>query len=150
MGSFPAIVGNCNKGVLHNFILVVDIIVELSVFCENIHVLWILSAFREISTFRGYYPHFVYISVFCGNIHVPWILSAFLVCIRILWKYPRSVDIIRISWKYPRSVDIIRISCICPYFVEIIHISWKHPHSMDIICTSSVLSIIYYSSSEGD
>ena len=26
----------------------------------------------------------------------------------ILWKYPRSVDIICILWKYPRSVDIIR------------------------------------------
>ena len=29
--------------------------------------------------------------------------------IRILWKYPRSVDIIRILWKYPHSVDIIHI-----------------------------------------
>ena len=44
---------------------------------------------------------------YCGNI-------------RILWKYPHSVDIISMSWKYPHSVDIIRIL-------------WKYPHSVDII-----------------
>ena len=46
---------------------------EISAFCEDIHVPSILSAFR-------------------GNIHVPWILSAFRSNIRILWKYPHSVD----------------------------------------------------------
>ena len=40
--------------------------------------------------------------------------------IRILWKYPCSIDILRISRKYQRSVDII-------------HISWIRPHSVDII-----------------
>ena len=42
--------------------------------------------------------------------------------IRILWKYPRSVDIIRISWKYPRPVDIINILWIYPHLVDIIRI----------------------------
>ena len=43
------------------------------------------------------------------------------------------MDIIHILWKYPRSVDIIRISCIYPYFVDIIRILWKYPRSVDII-----------------
>ena len=55
---------------------------------------------------------------YCGNI-------------RILWKYPRSMDIICILWKYPRSVDIICILCMYPYLVEIIPISWKYPRSVD-------------------
>ena len=47
-------------------------------------LLWKYPYFVEISTFHGYYPHFMYISVFCGDF-------------RISWKYPNSVYIIRIS-----------------------------------------------------
>ena len=57
---------------------------------------------------------------------------------------------IRISWKHPRSMDIIHILCICPYIVEIIRISWKYPRSVDIIYISSIISLIFYSSSESD
>ena len=45
--------------------------VEISTFCRNIHVLWILSAF-------------------CGIIHVPWILPGF------CGYYPNFMDMIRI------------------------------------------------------
>ena len=53
-------------GKLLYFIMVVDIIVELSTFGGNIHVPWILSAF-------------------CGNINIPWILSPFSRNIHVLW-----------------------------------------------------------------
>ena len=49
--------------------------------------------------------------------------------IRILWKYPCSVDIIRISHKYKSSVDVICIS-------------WIHLHSVDIIRILGILSAI--------
>ena len=55
------------------------------------------------------------------------------------WKYPYWMEIstfrgfIRILWKYPCSVDIIRISCIYPYFVDIIPILCIYPCSVDII-----------------
>ena len=59
-----------------------------------------------------------YIVLFCsghgyyrGNIHL-------------LWKYPRSMNIIRISWIHLNSVDIIRISRIYPRSVDIIRILW--------------------------
>ena len=44
-------------------------------------------------------------------------------------------------WKHPRSVDIIRILCIYPYFVDIIRILWKYPRSVDIIRISWILSV---------
>ena len=44
--------------------------------------------------------------------------------IRLLWKYPRSMDMIRISWIHLNSVDIIRISRIYPRSVDIIRILW--------------------------
>ena len=53
--------------------------------------------------------------------------------ILILWKYPRSVDIICILRKYQHSVDIIRILWIYLHFVDIICILWKYPRSVDII-----------------
>ena len=48
-----------------------NIIVEVTAFHGNIHVLWILSAFH------GSIQVPWILSTFCGNIHVPWILSAF-------------------------------------------------------------------------
>ena len=39
---------------------------------------------------------------------------------------------IRILWKYPRSMDIIRISCIYPYFVEISTFRGYYPHFVEI------------------
>ena len=44
--------------------------------------------------------------------------------IRILWKYPRPMDIIRILWIHLYSVHIICISWIYPRSVDIIRISW--------------------------
>ena len=60
---------------------------------------------------RGYY---------CGNI-------------RILWIYPRSVDIIRISWIYLHSVDIIHILWKCPCSMYIIPILWMYPYYVDTL-----------------
>ena len=61
-----------------------DIIVEISAFCRNIVVPWILSTFRGsnvvtwiLSTFCGYIGISWILSTFCGNIHVLCILSAF-------------------------------------------------------------------------
>ena len=57
---------------------------EISAFCGNTHVLWILSAFHGnthvpwiLSAFRVYIRISWRLSAFRGNIHVPWILSAF-------------------------------------------------------------------------
>ena len=61
--------------------------------------------YYAISLWLWKYPKIVERSTLRGNI-------------RILWKGPRSVDIIRILWKEPQSVDIIRIS-------------QKHPRSVD-------------------
>ena len=82
---------------LRYFILVLDIIMEISTLCGYYPHFVEISTFPEyypyfmeistfcgyyphfvrISTFRGYYLHLVYVSVFRGNIHVLWILSAF-------------------------------------------------------------------------
>ena len=74
-------------------------------------LLWIYPHFVEISTFRGYYPHFC-------------VYPYFVDIIRISWKYPCYVDIICILWEYPRFVVILRISCVYPYSVDIIRIFW--------------------------
>ena len=97
-----------------NFNNVVGVVLFQWVKVQSWFVVYI-TLFRSVC---GYY---------CGNIHI-------------LWKYPRSVDIICISWKYPCSVDIIHILCIYLYFVEIS--TWcayylpscKYPRSVDIIC----------------
>ena len=72
----------------------------------------LMSQIELFGSGRGYY---------CGNI-------------RILWKYPRSVDIICILRKYACSVHIFRVSLIYLHSVDIIRISWIYPHSVDIIC----------------
>ena len=53
-----------------------NIIVEVSAFRGNIHVLWKYPRSVEISTFRGYIRVPWILSAFRGNIHAPWILSA--------------------------------------------------------------------------
>ena len=60
------------------YILVVNIIAEVSAFSGNIHIPWILSAFRGkiyvpwiLSPFCGYICIIWILSAFCGNIHVP-------------------------------------------------------------------------------
>ena len=77
---------------------------EISAFCGNIHIPWILSAF------------FVYI-------RISWKYPRSVDIIHILWKYPRSVDIILILCMYPHFVEIIRISWNYPHSVDIIRIS---------------------------
>ena len=62
--------------------------------------------------------------------------------IRILWKYPHSVDIIRISRKYPGSVDIIHILWKYPRSVDIIHISWIYSHFVDTIGIGHITSYL--------
>ena len=65
---------------------------EVSAFCGNIRVPWILSAFFGnihdpwiLSSFCGYICITWIISAFCVNIHVPWILSAFRGNIHVPW-----------------------------------------------------------------
>ena len=63
--------------ILSYFILIVDINMEISMFC-------------------GYYPHFVKYPRSVDIIHISCIYPYFLEIICILWKYPRSKDNIRI------------------------------------------------------
>ena len=93
---------------------------EISAFCGNIHIPWILSAFCRNIHVTCIYPYFVYISAFHGY-------------------YPHFVDITRILWKYPRYMDIIRIFIYIP-------ISWRlsaFRGNIHIMCILSAFSPFY-------
>ena len=77
---------------LRYVVLVVDIIVEISAFCVNIHIQWILFAFR----WNIHVPWIL--SKFCGYIQTPWILSTFFENIDILWILYEFCGYIHILW----------------------------------------------------
>ena len=95
------------RAILHYFIIVVNIIVEISAFCGNIHVTWILCTFYGnihvpwlISAFCGYICILWILSAFCGNIHIPQILSAFHGNIHVPWILLAFREYTRISWIF--------------------------------------------------
>ena len=105
---------------LRYFVLFVDIILEISAFRGNIDVPRILSAFREISTFRGYYLHF-------GDISA---LHAY---------YPHSVDTIIIS--HITSYLARNVRHIIHNFVLVVDIIFGHITSY-LACNVRSISLI--------
>ena len=94
----------------------------------------------KISTFRGYYPHFVEISTFRGY-------------------YPYLLDIYVLRGYYPHFVEISMFHRYYLHFVEISTPRGYYPHFMDIIYIDHITSYLarnirtifhIYSSSESD
>ena len=105
-----------------------NIIVEVSAFCGNIHVLWILFAIHI-------------------NIHVPWILSAFRGYIYILrGYYPHFVEISMFRRYYSHFVEISTSRGYYPHFVDIIYID----HNMSYLAHNVRPIFHIYSFSETD
>ena len=73
----------------------------------------------EISTFRGYYLHFLKISTFRGY-------------------YPHFVDIYVLRGYYPHFVEISMFRRYYPHFVEISTPCGYYPHFVDIIYTDQI------------
>ena len=97
---------------------------EISTFCGNIYVLWILSAFWGCICIFGYYLHLV--DIIC-----------------ILWIYARSVDIICISWIYPHFVDITCIDHITIFLASnVCHGINSFVRVVDIIYIGHITSVL--------
>ena len=114
--------------------MVVDIILEISSFCGDIHIPWILSSFsRNIKVRWILYP-------FCGYIYTLWILSPFRGYIRISW-IPSALATLQATWL---------IILVMLYTVSL----WSWILILvEVRATQLIISVLFltsYSSSESD